>query len=168
MGNIVYNQFMLDLSEKKIDLENDTFKVRLCMTSTECGTDGARGAANLTALEALGDDGIDIFNGSADGGGYDEDSDQTIGNPSAVIESNRMDWSGDNVEWENVSAGDRNIKGALVYWQPGSGTINESTRIPVCYIEFASAIETDGSDVKIKWDSGVSSGDILRMQQASS
>ena len=182
MANVVYNQFMDDLANKLIDLETDLFKVRLCMTNTICdagtGTtatdDSVRRAATLTVLQAVGA-GIDMFDGEVSGTTYAVGTDDIITTPTinqaTVAGTNRVNWTGDNVEWLAVGDGGsgdgtRNIQGALVYWEPGSGSPGEGDRIPVCFIDFASDIVTDGSDIKIKWDGGASSGNILRMQQA--
>lgn len=167
MASIVYNIFMKKIADKEIDLAADIFSVRLCMTSTRCSEENGRDADTLAAIEAL-TDGIDMFDGKIDNVDYAIATHDTV-LASKVVENddsgNRMDWSADNVEWEAVTVGARNIDGALIYYEPGSGA-TEANRIPVCYIEFGTPIETDGSDVKIKWDSGASGGDILRMAQA--
>jgi len=159
--SLVYNIFMQKLVVKGINLDTDTFKARLCMLNSRCGESDGRDADTLTALDALTSDpdGTDVFNGTVGGVAY---ADVTLANPSIANDAGTdsddiLEWSGDNITFSTVDGGDRDIQGVLLY-ESGGG-------IPICYIKFPTPIATDASDLTIKWNSGASSGTILKLQQ---
>lgn len=167
MASVVHNIFMQELVKEGVHLTTDVVKIRLCMTDTQANTEAGRDADTVAAITALSptgsaSNGMDIFNGTIATVSYVAGSDPTLASKTLDSDTdtdsdNILSWGANNVTFSVVAGGSRAIDGVLIY--------QSADDIPICYVEFATPIVTDSSDLTIKWNSGSSSGTILKLQQ---
>lgn len=73
--------------------------------------------------------------------------------------NDRADFSGNNVTFTALVAG-QTIGAAVIF----KFVTNDSDSLLVCYHDLTNTA-TDGSNVQVRWDSGGSSGDIIRLTE---
>jgi hypothetical protein len=146
MASFVYNEAKRKWFNGTLDLDTDDIRVRLLMTNTTYDTEND-GITNISDFTT-----DDIH----DGANY---VDKALGTETVTKTdaSDRADFSADNVTWTALGAGTRAVAGALVY----KFITNDAASFPIAWVEFSAS--PDGNDFVIRWNSGSSSGDILRL-----
>ena len=149
MASHVKNCALAGLLNGTIDLDSNDMRVRLAMTNTTYDTE-------TDSIAFIVDFTTDDIH---DGANY---VDKALASETVTKNdtSDRGDFSANNLTWTALGAGTRNIAGALLY----KFVTNDSDSIPVAWIEFSAA--SDGNDFVVRWNSGSSAGDILRLANA--
>jgi hypothetical protein len=137
MASVFYFAGMAGLCDGSIDFDGDTIKAALLMTNTTADSENA-GIANVDDFGTLDE---------CDSAGYTR---KTLGNPAVNIDTGnaRIELDADDVTWTALAACTRDVQGVLIY----KHVSDDSDSIPILFVDFASDLTPDGSDVTIPWN----------------
>lgn len=146
MASHVKNEAKRRLLAGDLDLNADDIRVRLHMTNTTVDTENDA-IVNLDDFTTLD---------TQDGSGY---VDKALANETVAKDdaNDRGNFSADNVTWSSLGAGTRGVAGLLLY----EFITNDAGSFPIAWVEFSAS--PDGNDFVVRWNSGTSSGEILRL-----
>ena len=136
MASLVYTEACEQFANGNIDWENDTIRIRLCMTNTTCDTE--EDVATLSAFTT-----IDLH----DGANYPSpDTTLTTTAAAADATNNRATMDATDVTYTSLGAGTRTVAGVLVY----KFVTNDTDSIPICWHE--EAFTPNGGNITISWN----------------
>lgn len=146
MASKVFNVAKTKLMNGGIDLDTDDIRARLAMTNTTYDTEN-------DAIAFIADFTTDDIH---DGANY---VDKALATEIVTQDdpNDRANFSANNVTWTALGAGTRAVAGLLLY----KFVTNDAASIPIAWIEFSAT--PDGNDFVVRWNSGASAGDILRL-----
>lgn len=142
MASVAYTIAKKDFLDATVNMASDVIKAMLLMTNTTADTEA--GAATVSAITTL-----DEF----DGAGYIKDH----GGAGRQVIDITVATSGtegqatadvDPETWTALSVGTRDIQGALVHKE---GTADDTTAVPIAFVDFPSDITPNGGDISINW-----------------
>jgi len=146
MASNVKNEAKRRLLAGDLDLNGDDIRVRLAMTNTVYDTEND----GITNISDFTTDDIQ------DGSGY---VDKALATETVAKDdtNDRGNFSADNVTWTSLGAGTRAVAGLLLY----EFITNDAASFPIAWVEFSAT--PDGNDFIVRWNSGSTSGEILRL-----
>tara|TARA_R100000808_G_scaffold7070_1_gene20776 strand:- start:2143 stop:2592 length:450 start_codon:yes stop_codon:yes gene_type:complete len=141
MASLFNNYAKEKLAEAEIDLDADTIKIALLTTDTTADTEA--NAQTLSGFTTLGE-----F--STSGTNYAR---ATLANVDSRVDTgnNRYEFDADNVTFTSLAASSpaKDIQGCLLLKHVDGTDAND---LPIAFIDFASDLTPDGSNVTITWD----------------
>ena len=141
MASLFNNYAKEKIAEGDIDLDADTIKIALLTTDTTADTEA--NAQTLSGFTTLGE-----F--STSGTNYAR---ATLSSIDSRVDTgnNRYEFDAGNVTFSSLSASDpaKDIQGCRVLKHVDGTDAND---IPIAFVDFASDLTPDGSNVTITWD----------------
>jgi hypothetical protein len=137
MASIFFNKAKQKILQGDIDLNAATIKATLLMSGTDADTN--KDADQIKDLSSLDE---------CDGAGYTAGG-ETLANKTCKVDdaNDRGVFDADDVTFNGISAGTRDLVGCLIY--KSSGTQGDS--FPIVYLEFASTLNGNGGDITVNF-----------------
>lgn len=154
MANAGYNIAKSSFLNGDVNVDSDTIKAILCMTNTTSDTE--IDVDNVDALTLL-----DEMDGSGFTWGHGNTGRKTLA--TTIVTNDASDRAEVNIAalsttWATLGAGTRSVQGVLIAKE---GSANDTTAIPLVYLDFAAPVAANGQDFVVNWDAGA--GDIFRI-----
>lgn len=145
MASQVFNITKSGFMDGTVDLDTNTIKITLLMTSATAGDAGAAGinADNLGAIT------LDEMDGGYSGGFAGSDRKTLSVTVSVDDTDDEGVFDATDVTWTALAAGTRSVEGGLIY----KHITSDAASPPVCYIEFGTPVVANGGDLTIQWNS---------------
>jgi len=140
----MYNIAKKGVMDGTIDLDTDTIVGILCMTNTTADTE--IDADTVSAITTL-----DEFDGSGFTWGWGNTGRKALASRAVTADdgNDRGEFDAADINWASLGAGTRSAKGVLIVKK---GAADDTTAIPIAWVEFASPIAANGGDLTMQID----------------